>query len=311
MKKFTKILSAVLAVIMIIGCVPVGVSAKNNENTVSFAAFDGSVIMPKQNISVSDGEAEKFGYEMPKTDHNGEAVTTMTAFDVLVAAHEAYYGDAFTAETAENYLVMTKGEIKLAFGKKAAMSGFAVNNDCLHDDVINELYGTYTGYGATEARVENGDFMSYFFYQDTPWCMDYYAWFTCDGEKLSSITAVKPVEKTLTLEGYTYGWYSCNKDEDKPIEHLAGVDVYLVKDGEYTNIGKTDENGQITVKIDKKGEYMLCAYGTAETDYDDVPVAAAWCDLTVQTKAQADWQKIVDFWHRLFDAIAKLFGIKK
>lgn len=308
MKKNARICAAVLAVVMLFCCMPFGVFAKDNAITVSFSAFDGEIIIPKQNMKVSDGEAEKFGYVMPEEDHNGEKITTVTAFDVLVAAHEAYYGSAFTPETAENYLVLLKGEIRLAFGQKATTSSFAVNNDCLHDGIIDELYGTYTGYGSAEARINSGDYMAYFFYQDTPWCMDYYAWFTDGNTKLTSVNAVKPMEMTLTLEGYTYGWYSCNNDEDKDIAPLCGVDVYLVKNGEYMSIGKTDENGQITVSIKDKGDYQLCAYGIAETDYDDVPVSAAWCDVKVQTRAQASWQKIVDFFNGIFAAIAKLFG---
>lgn len=308
MKKSSRAFAAVLAAIMMFCCLPFGVFAKDNAVTVSFSAFDGEVIMPKQILTVSDGEAEKFGYVMPGEDHNGEKITSVTVFDVIVAAHEAYYGSDFTAETAENYLVLVKGEIRLAFGRKATASSFAVNNDCLHDDVFNELYSAYTGYGAAEARINGGDFVSYFFYQDTPWCMDYYAWFTDGNTKLLSVRAVKPVEMTYTLEGYTYAWYGCYEDEDKDIIPLAGVDVYLVKDGKFTNIGKTDENGQITVNIKEKGDYQLCAYGIAETDYDDVPVAAAWCDMTVQTQAQASWQKIVEFFRGILEAIARLFG---
>lgn len=309
MKTTKKILSAVLAVVVLLCCMPLSVFAASDGGvTVSFALSGESADMPMQSITLSDGEAEKFGYTMPETDHNGEKIEEITVFDVIVAAHEAYYGDEFTKETAQNYLIVTDGQIKLAFGKKASASGFAVNNEAPHDDNFNELWSSYTGYGACEATVENGDFVSYFFYNDTYFYSDYYAWFECADESAVSLTAVKNDSVTLTVKGFCYGWYSCSKDEDKGIVPLPGMEVYLVKNGEYTSVGTTNENGQITVKFGDKGDFSLCAKGTTSDDYsDDIPVVNAWCSVKVLTRAQSNWQKIVNFFRTVFQKIANLF----
>lgn len=307
-----KTIAVFLTVLMLCCSLPFGVFAANDTIRVSFSAFDGEILMPKQTLTLTAQTAESYGFADETVDHNGEAIEGATALDVLVAAHEAYYGEAFTAETASDYLVISKGQIKLAFGKSATGSGFAVNNEAPHDDIYIESAwgGYYTGYSVTEARIDDGDFMSYFFYQDTFGYSDMYAWFTQDGESVLSFTTLVNAPVTLTLEGFCYGWYSCSKEEEKGIAPLAGVDVYLVDaSGEFTLLGQTDENGQITVTAPaKKGSYALCAYGTTLGAYDmETPVAAAWSDWTVQTKAQSIWQKIVDFFRSLFEAFFGLF----
>ncbi|MCD7827529.1 MAG: hypothetical protein LUG85_03200 [Clostridiales bacterium] len=304
-----KILSIVLSALMLCGIFTVTGFAADDAITVSFSAYDGSVLMPKQTLTVTDGIAEEYGYEIPETDHNGETVDGITALDVLVAAHTEYYGDDFTAETASDYLVIKQGQILLAFGKSAYASSFAVNNDCPHDDNFNESWASYTGYGIDEAVIEDGDYMAYFFYQDTKYYSDDYAWFTVDGESVTETYTKVNTAVTLTLEGYCYGWYSCSKDEDKGITALAGVDVYLYSDGEYTLLGQTDENGQITVELDTKGDFMICAYGTTVDSYGySTPVSAAWMDISAVSGARYLWNKIVEFFTAIFAAIAALFS---
>lgn len=309
-----KSISVILAVLMLCCSLSVGVFAAEDSITVSFSAFDGEVLMKKQNLTVTAQTAESFGLEDDDVDHNGEAIEGATALDVLVAAHKACYGDAFTAETASKYLVVSSGQIKLAFGKNANASGFAVNNEAPHDDNYNELWGCYTGYSVTETRIENGDSMSYFFYQDTRFYSDLYAWFTQDGETVTSMKTLVKTPVTLTLEGFCYGWYSCSKDEDKGIAPLAGVDVYLVDaNGNFTLLGQTDENGQISVTApDKKGTYSLCAYGETMDSYGmETPVIASWCDWTVQTQAQANWDKIVNFLRSIIEMLRTILHIGK
>lgn len=311
MCKSKKVLSLIFAAVMLFCCMSFGVFAANDTVTVTFSAFDGNVIMPKQSLTVSDGTAEAYGYEPLENDHNGEKIYGVTALDVLAAAHKAYYGDKFTPSTASEYLDVVKGQIKLAFGKNANSSSFAVNNKAPHDDVYREdpVWGSsYTGYSICETRISSGDYMAYFFYQDKYFYSDMYAWFNVGGEMSDSERIVVGNPVTLTLKGFCFGWYGCYKEEDQGIAPLAGVDVYLVKDGEYTLIGKTDENGSLTFTPDSKGDYRLCAYGETLDEYEtETPVSAAWFDLKVQTRAQYNLQKIIDFFRGIIEAIRNLF----
>ncbi len=307
--KFSKIMSVMLAVLMLMSAMSAVAFADDDTITGTFSAFEGSVIMPKQSLNVYDGIAEEYGYTIPETNHNDETIDGITALDVLVAAHAAYYGDAFTADTASDYLVIKLSQIMFAFGQTATASSFAVNNECPHDDNYNESWYSYTGYSIDEAVIEDGDYMAYFFYQDTSYWSDDYAWFSIDDESIIETYTAKNKSITFTLVGYSYGWYSCSKEEDKGISALSGVDVYLVKDGEYTLLGQTDENGQITVKFDTKGDYQLCAYGSTVDSYGSVvPVAAAWADISVMSSFSYIWNKIIDFFTSLFTAIAGLFS---
>ena len=301
-----------LAAMMFFGCLSVSVFAADNAVTVTFSAFDGSVLMPKQVLTVSDGTAEAYGFVNAETDHNGEAIKGVTALDVLAAAHKAYYGDLFTAETASEYLSVDKGMIKLAFGKNANGSSFAVNNMAPHDDIYitDPVWGSaYTGYSIEETRISNGDYMAYFFYQDRYMYSDMYAWFTTsDGETLNSAKTVVNDSLTVTLKGFCYAWYGCYKVEDQGIAPLSGVDVYFVKDGVYTLAGQTDENGSITLTFDKKGDWQICAYGETLDEYEmEAPVSAAWCDITVQTKMQNFFDRVISFFRGILEAIAKIF----
>lgn len=316
MKNFKKSVSLILSVVMLLGCISVTVFAADSSVTVNFSAFDGKIIMPRQSLTVSDGTAEAYGYQNLEKDHNGVKIEGITALDVLVTAHKAYYGDLFTAETASDYLSVVNGQLKLAFGKSAAASSFAVNNAAPHDDIYLEdpVWGSaYTGYAINEARISDGDYIAYFFYQDKYFYGDKYAWFTNGENMADSVTVLPEEEITLTLIGFTFGWYSTYKDEDKDISPLPYVDVYLVKNGEYTLLGQTDEEGTVTLSIAEEGDYQLCAYGETEDDYDDgIPVAAAWSDIKVQSDSQTAsekslWERIVDFFRMIFDFIANLF----
>lgn len=301
-----KTISLMLALMMMLSLAIPAFAADVTE-TIEFSAFDGSIIMPKTAITVKDGVAESFGYTVKSVDHNGEAVDDITALDALVAAHKAYYGDAFTKDTATNYLSVVSGQVVLAFGKNARASGFAIDNECPHDDNFNALWNSYTGYSIDEAELDDGDTMSFFFYQDTMMYSDHFAWFEdATGDDVDDIEGKIGTEVTLKLVGFCFGWYSCSRDEDKGIIPLAGVDVYAYANGEYTKIGTTDENGLITIKIAEGKSYSIVAYGTSVDAYEsDVPVVAAWAD--VEVKPFSFFEKIINFIMQLIAKIKALF----
>ncbi len=308
---FKKFLSVLTAAVMLCCCLPLSSLAASGTIVIRFSAYDGEVIMPAQGISVSEGTAEAYGYDVSETDFKGDTIEGVTALDALVAAHAYYYGSEFSAENANNYLIVSDGMVLKAFGKSAASSGFTVNNKCPNDGVIGS-WGTYTGYAIDETRLENGDTMSYFFYQDKSFYSDYVGWFTMDGEAVNTVAVTQAESITLTLEGYSFMWYGCSADLEENITPLAGADVYVLSDEGYTSAGKTDENGSITITFDKAGDYRVCAYGETEDAYGITsPVSASWCAVSVSTKLQAFWNRILDFFARIIEFIKNLFSFNK
>lgn len=270
-----KIVSLILVSAMLLCCIPTAF-AEGAGIAVDFAFYDGTIVMHKQEITVTDGIAEEYGYVLSEKDHSGKSVEGVTVFDVIVAAHEEKYGDAFTAETANDYLAMSSGFITKAFGIATSSLGFAVNDATPHDDVYVEAYGGYTGYSCDTAVVEEGDYVSVFRYLSSYWD-DIYPSFDN-----AEISVVEGKEAVVYLSGYSVVYYGCAKQEviDKMTAPLKGVEVYATKDfATYESVGKTDENGEITVSFAEEGKVWLCAYGTNSTE---TLVIANWCGVSVE-----------------------------
>ncbi len=85
-------------------CVVTVLPKKNAETvSVTFSVSDGTIIIAPEALEVEAGIAKAYGYQVASVDHNGNRVEGATVMDAIVAAHKAYYGDEFTAETCKNY----------------------------------------------------------------------------------------------------------------------------------------------------------------------------------------------------------------
>lgn len=270
-KNAKKICSLALALAMALCCLPAAFAAES-EITVSFSFYDGAVVIPKSDIAVYDGIAEEYGYALTNTED-------ITVFDAIVAAHKAYYGDEFTAETAGNYLAMSYGFMTKAFGLATSSLGFCVNDEVPHDGIFNEAYNSYTGYSCDQAAVADGDYVSFYTYKDSMW-FDYYMTLSD-----SEINAVTGEEFTVSATGYSVMWYGCYTEEDKAENTypMAGLEVYSTTDFEtYTSIGTLDESGAITLSFDEAETVYLCIMGSFDDpNTGEIPVIANWCEVTV------------------------------
>lgn len=275
--------------------------------TLSFSFSADEVVIPKQTMTVDDGLGEKYGYEVAKKDHNGSRVDGVSVFDVIVAAHKAYYGDAFTPETAENYLIMSDSFITKVFGQSTSVLGFLVNSYMPNDGIINPLFGTYTSYSCDTAKVKDGDFVSFYLYQDKSYWSDNATYFDKD-----SFTAEAGEEVTLNISAYCAMYYgACEKDVIA--EHTlpaAGAEVYYYdENNQPVLLGVADENGNITVSFDKAGSYKLFTLGKINDEYGyECPVIPGWCEAEI-TESQSEpssWDKIIGFLKSVFDWIVKI-----
>ncbi len=284
-KHAKKTCSLVLALAMALCCLPAAF-ATENAITIDFGYYDGGVVIPKGELTVYDGIAEKYGYTLRED-------AGITVFDALVAAHKAYYGEAFTAETAGDYLVMSNGFITTAFTVASASLGFFVNDEMPNDGIFNEGYNSYTGYACDQAIIAEGDYISFFTYKDPMWS-DYYM-VVSDSE----IEVFKGEEFTVSAEGYSAMWYGCYREEDRAAYTypMAGIKVYSTTDFEkYDEIGVLDENGEITLSFDEAGTVYLCMEGTFADPYmGSIPVVANWVEVTVsEPKPEPDPEPIYE-----------------
>ncbi len=287
MKK--RILALILAVMMLVGIVPVTAfaadAAENNSVSITFAASDASegFIFKPQKITVADGLAEKYGLT------NDASVNGPTFLDVLIAAHIQKYGDAFTKEKISDYLsVGSSGMISKAFEKAATSTSFFYNGDMPKDS-------NGTGYMANAAVVKEGDIVEFWFYQDSYW-MDYYTFFT-QREKTVSVNQ----EFELTLKGFmamnTMAGTTTAAPASAPVNATSGKDVLTVNtvnaDGSLSAaIGELtpDSNGKIKMKFDVPGEYIVTVSGfcdDATMGEDSLPVVLPWCKVSV---VGSDWK---------------------
>lgn len=270
MKK--RALSLLMSLVMLVSMLPTTAWAADTTETttpptvnVDFTAqAEGAFLFaPQFDVEVSSNEAEKFGY----TDSFTSVTNDVSALDVLVKAHEIKYGDAFTSETKDGYLVVGSSVTKL-FGIETGANGFILNGGYPNDGTESQ-YGGYNGTTAMTQAVSNGDRVEFFCYQDQEGWGDELAWFCQNGGAVDHIT-VKPSDKlNLTLKSISFMYGYLYKDAD--VLHLAGSVTpdaqvaWVSENGNISDIDKavTDENGAVTITVpDKEGTYYLTAYRT-------------------------------------------------
>lgn len=280
-----RLLSLFMAAVLAMSLLPgAALAAETDSVTVRFSAqSDNSFLVPMREITVSDGLAEQYGYTVAEKDHNNEAVNAPTVFDALVAVHAAVYGEDFTKETAAGYLAISNGTLRTAFQKSATSTSFFVNGE-MPNDGIEADYGA-TGYMADTARLEEGDTVEFWFYQDDYW-MDYYSFFQ-DG----TVTAETGAPVQLALKGFMAMSAMGSEPTAEAISgditiHTVGAGGTLsepLKSGDGTNI-TPDENGIVTLTFSEAGVYHVTAKGTCG-EYD-APIVMPWCTVAVEEAAE-------------------------
>ena len=315
MKK--RVLSLLLALVMLMGMLPVNAFAEEEEQTaalcetegceyaaghegpcsnavavvetdepaepvsvtVSFAAQqDGEFLMPPQlAMTVSSDTAENYGYA-DETDKSTEVST----LDVLVAAHALAYGDEFTAETASTYLNVYNGWMNWIFGDKEINGNLCmlVNGEKPGSNLVSQ------------AAVQNGDLVEFFVYQDTDAWQDSYVWLAlADGTKVDGQTVYAGRTVELAVQGYIpYNVYGGTTSADITT-NMAGAKIYMVDtaSGDLTWLGlTTGTNGTVsftipeayaghTLYLTAKGDNMAMTLARVTVEE---PVVSSGCNLT-------------------------------
>ena len=315
-----KALAALLALTLLLCAAPFAFAAEDDVTvTLLFSHGDKICLIPE--VTVADGTAEAYGYTVAETDPTGAPVSGVTVLDALVALHEALYGDAFTAETAGNYLVVAAdtGYITTIDGVVTGNVGFTVNDVQVHDDELS-AWGYYTGFSCHQAVLEDGDMLNVFFYQDSMG-LDFYP-------TIAAPAQVEPGEDfALSATGYSIGWYGCSPQDTiaEMIEPLEDAEVVVFSDDlkTVTPLGTLDETGALTISFEEAGTYWVGVRGE-EAGESGVPVILnAMCVQAGTDEPPVDEQpslfqrvinavkdavqKAIDFFRSLFDTIAGFF----
>ena len=250
--------------------------------SVTFSVCDGTNFILPETLSVRSGTAKTYGYNVASTDHNGKPVDGVTVFDVIVAAHKQIYGSSFTRSTAENYLVMQSGFMLKAFSQGGASFGFLVNGTMPNDGIESPDFGVPTGYSCDTATVAEGDSITFYAYQDTRYYSDMFARFDRD-----SYTVAAGKKLKVNIKGYSlmeHGLETAEVINEKYLESLKNVDIYLYENGKLEKLGTTDSYGNLKIKLTEEGEYTLVAVRTA--DSGEAPTITAFSSVTVTAKTE-------------------------
>ena len=204
-------------------------------------------------MSVSSDAAEKYGFE--------DDVDGVSALDALVEAHKLIYGDAFTADTAKNYLdVGSTGWISTIFGEKTYASGFYVNEGYPNDGTPASSGGGYNGTFVTETELSDGDVVDFYILSDDETYSDYYTWVDAPAKVTEGQEITVTVKGFYAMEGYRYETPEKLKAAAKAVEdlRLGWVDP---KTGAFTAIENaiTDENGKATIAVNSSATGYLAA----------------------------------------------------
>ena len=203
----------------------------------------GGYLHAPQEVEVAANTAEKYGFT--------DALEGVTALDALVKAHELVFGEAFTKETAGEYLAVgSSGWISKLFGEKTNACGFFVNQGYPNDGTPASYGGGYNGTMVTNTPLLSGDVVDFYVYADDSTWSDYYTWVDAPAEMYVGQKVTATVTGFYASSAYLHKTPAELKAAAKALEgaKLAWVDP---ETGAVTVIegAVTDKNGQATFTV--------------------------------------------------------------
>ena len=194
----------------------IGASSEPVTADVTIVSQKGGIFLtwPTEKVRVSSDLAENYGY----TDSVEDGVS---ALDALVKAHEIIFGDKFTEGNKANYLVVNEyGYVTTIFGTETSANGFFLNEGYPNDGTISG-YGGYNGTTVSTQKVENGDKLDFFIYQDTTYWSDNYSWIDGNLTVKPSETLNLTVKGASVMGGSTYATPEALKNSAQIIASVA------------------------------------------------------------------------------------------
>lgn len=241
--KYTKrILSLLLSLTLVLGLLPAGVLAADNNSITVY-------------VSVSEGGAFVTGKKDTGIAYVPVEVTsaTPTINDAFVQLHKTYYN----GDSDATYSVDKNGWITNFWNNGNNVSYYHNNQ---YPQSVNE-------------SVEDGDTLNVFFYADTTGWSDCYTYFS----KSEKTVAVKS-DATFTLNTASYsGSAPIDGTNETPYLTLYTVNADGSLSGALVDQIEIDKDGQFTYKFDEPGTYKLTCNGYVSEN----PAVPPICKVTV------------------------------
>ena len=216
-----------------------------------FAAENTTVYVT---ICDKDGKLALAGEAIKVSDSDGDGTLTIT--DALYCAHAAKYEGGAGAGYATAVTAYGISMTKLWGAENGSGFGYYLNNA--------------SAWSLTDP-VKNGDLVSAFVYTDTVTWSDTFCYFD-----KSTASTYKGGELTLTLVSAGY-------DSNFAPITLPVAGATITVDGKATEF-KTDDQGKVTVKIEKAGDHIISAVSDTQTLVAPVcTVSVANTDINPET----------------------------
>lgn len=256
MKK--KLLALILVLMMCLSVLPLPAFADGGDIQVTFTySKENAIEIPPQTLTVSAGLAYSYGI-------GDEATQDPTVLDAVVAAHVEKYKEAFTAETADDYM---NASLSTVF-EDTGYAGHVINSE-------------YSSDYASEAVLKNGDRVDTFLYSAS--YGDYYASFFQEDIIVKSLLADVGTPLSFTAKGFYLMSFG-----EATLFPLTELSIGTVgEDGTFTDKGiVTGADGSFSVSFDTAGTYVLATKGA----WGATPVVPAWCIVTVNASMSPEEQ---------------------
>ncbi len=236
MKKF---FATLLAAFLVIAAVN-PVTAKAGGLLISPKPADVTVY-----VTICDGDVKLAQTAVKVADIDEDGALTIN--DALYLAHEAEFKGGAAAGYGSANSTWGLSLTKLWGVENGGSYGYYVNN--------------VSAMGLADP-IKNGDYINAFVYTDTVGFSDKYTFF--DVYTVEDYNG-KDVTLTLSGAGYDANW--------NPVT-VQIADATVTVDGKKTTY-KTDANGKVTLKVDKKGSHVISAVSDTETLVPAVCVISA------------------------------------
>lgn len=266
MKK--RIVSMLLALVMLLGLLPVSAFAEEAPITASItmtAQANGQFLCdPQFDLTVPSNLAEQLGY-YDEVDPN----TAVSTLDALVAAHYLIYEDAF-AENPTDYLDHSNGWVTKAFGQGSPF-GFWVNGTAASTGGLEYDPWSFE-YMISQAPIKDGDKVDFWLYQDAGYGDYYLSFRDMSANMLTSLTI--PAGGTVDFQVMGCSAMSGSVSDEYKLANgmlnpMGGIELAVRQsDGTELPIRSTDDGYVTSFGLgDTPGEYLLVAYANSSCQY--------------------------------------------
>ena len=278
-----KILSMVLALVMVLGLLPASAVASGADQVYISVSFDGTYIdgvdapivyVPVSFDAIASVDLEEYGLGEYLYDENGDGTPEITALQLVIYAHENLYGGSwsdvtFTGSPGSSYF-------------QGGIFGF--------DENLNYyLNGEYPlageGWGATSDQIvlEPGDFLdiasfsSWDFYMDSNYGFHFFA------DENEAFTHAYTAEVGTALDVKLVRSFSAMGTDATVFDAADYTISYGPSYGNVTGTVTTDGSGCASITFPTAGKWCLWADGGYGMEYPDSIVSApAYAEVTVK-----------------------------